>query len=257
MSYREELHRIERALEAARESLRDFTPGAVEVTRKAGGDPVTEADHAVNDTLLEMLPRPGEGWFSEETRDDGERLGKKRVWIVDPLDGTKEFILGLPEWSVSIGLVEDGRPVAGGILNPMADHLIVGGEGMGVHLNGKAAQPTQRTQLSGASVLASRSEIKRGEWDRFADCGFEILTMGSVAYKLGMVAAGLADATWTLVPKNEWDVAAGVALVFAGGGKALDIHGEARVFNQKDPLLQNHLAAGEALLPAIFELIGA
>src|SRR5580658_5932043 len=110
----ETLERIHSALEAAREVLNRFTPGAIETEYKAGHDPVTEADRAVDAVLRKTLLRDGEGWLSEESADDLSRLDKSRVWVVDPLDGTREFVMGLPEFCVSIGFVENGKPVAGG-----------------------------------------------------------------------------------------------------------------------------------------------
>ena len=115
MSRQEDLRRIAQGLERARAILSEYTAGSVEHRFKSAGDPVTEADTRVNDALRECLPRDGEGWLSEETADDPARLKCERVWIVDPLDGTREFVEGVPEWCVSIGLVEGGRPVAGGI----------------------------------------------------------------------------------------------------------------------------------------------
>ena len=120
-------------------------------------------------------------------------------------------------------MVENGIPVAGGICNPATDELILGSRDTGVTYNGKPAQPSQRKDLHGALVLASRSEVKRGEWKQFESAEFNIRPMGSVAYKLGLVAAGHADLTFTLVPKNEWDVAAGAALVESAGGWALKL----------------------------------
>ena len=214
----ETLSHIEQALEQARTVLREYVDGDIEVQRKSGGDPVTAADNAVNEFLREFLPRDAEAWLSEETTDDFGRIGKERVWIVDPLDGTKEFVQRIPEWCVSIGLVENGTAVAGGILNPQTDELFLGAMGLGVTLNKSPVTVSDRPTLSGGLVLASRSEVKRGEWDVFDDAPYTVLPMGSVAYKLARVSAGLADATWTLVPKNEWDVAAGIALVVAAGG---------------------------------------
>lgn len=240
--YAEELQRIEEALDAAERVLSDFTPGKVDTDRKSGGDPVTAADHAVDAELRRRLPRDGEGWFSEETTDDLARLDKRRVWIVDPLDGTKEFVTAIPEWCVSVGLVEDGVPVAGGILNPASKERIVGARGRGVTYNGAPAKPSERASLEGGVVLASRSEVKRGEWAPFANAGFEVRAVGSVAYKLALVAAGRADATWTLVPKNEWDVAAGTSLVLAAGGLVWEPGDGLPVFNRRDPLLRGLVA---------------
>ena len=123
---KEIVERIHAGLEAARAGLQRFTPGAIEAEYKVGHDPVTEADRAVDDILRKPLLRQNEGWLSEETVDDFTRLDKQRVWVVDPLDGTREFVQGIPEFCVSIGFVEDGRPVAGGIYNPATDETFLG-----------------------------------------------------------------------------------------------------------------------------------
>jgi myo-inositol-1(or 4)-monophosphatase len=243
----DDLDRIRAALKAAGDALAGFTPGEVAARMKAGDDPVTAADLAVNEALLATLPRPGEGWLSEETADDTARLECRRAWVVDPVDGTREFVMGIPEWCVSIGLVVDGKPVAGGILAPSPGHIIVGDVDDGVFLNGAPVAVSGRTDLRGALVLASRSEVKRGEWAPFFSTPISVRNMGSVAYKLGLVAAGLADATWTLVPKHEWDVAAGAALVMAAGGVVFGPDGEEISFNQSDPLLPGFVAVGAGL----------
>src|SRR5246500_5485566 len=166
-SYSDILTRIAAALEAARGVFAGFTPGEIAAEYKAGHDPVTEADRALDAALRQNLLRDGEGWLSEETVDDFSRLEKQRVWVVDPLDGTRELVAGIPEFCVSIAMVEDGVPVAGGICNPATDELILGSRETGITYNGKPAQPSQRKDLHGALVLASRSEVKRGEWKQF------------------------------------------------------------------------------------------
>ena len=253
----QDLDRIESALREAERALEPFTPGAIDVDRKAGGDPVTEADHLVDAVLKRILPEADEGWLSEETVDDHSRLERRRVWVVDPLDGTKEFVQGIPEWCVSIGLVEDGRAVAGGILSPTTDQLILGSIETGVTLNGNPVRISRRDTLHNATVLASRSEVKRGEWEKFEGRGYSIDASGSVAFKLGLVAAGLADATWTLVPKNEWDVVGGVALIRAAGGWAEVLDDPQRQFNRADPLMAGLIASGPHLEGPIREEIEA
>jgi myo-inositol-1(or 4)-monophosphatase len=248
------IDRINHALAAARAALRPFTPGEVAASAKAGGDPVTAADLAVDSVLKDHLLDTGEGWFSEETADDSSRLARSRVWIVDPLDGTREFVEGIPEWCVSVALVEEGRPVAGGILSPT--RRIVGATGQGVTVDGIPARVTATGDIAGALVLASRSEVARGEWDRFFRTPVSIRNMGSVAYKLALVAAGEADATWTLVPKNEWDVAGGAALVLAAGGEVRFLDGSEPFFNRPDPLLDGFLATNGRLMGAVRALIG-
>ena len=253
----EDLRRIEAGLREAAAAIADITPGAVDFELKEGGDPVTEADRRIDDVLRRRLPRDGEGWLSEETIDDTARLGCRRVWIVDPVDGTREFVEGLPEWCISIGLAEDGRAVAGGIYNPAAGNLVLGSRETGVTLNGEPARVSGRGELEGALVMASRSEMRRGEWERFRGRGFRIEASGSVAYKLAQVAAGLADATWTLVPKHEWDVAAGAALVAAGGGEVFTPTRAAPEFNRVRPRFTGFVAASRCLRPDIEALLGA
>ncbi len=245
----QDLDRIKAALEAAAQVLEKYTPGSVAWVEKSDrGDELTEADEAVDHLLRTTLPRDGEGWLSEETRDDRTRLEHDRVWVVDPIDGTREFVQGIPEWCVSIGLVEAGRAVAGGIYSPAAGRLVLGSLETGVTLNGEPTRLDPTRRLKGASVYASRSEVGRGEWDRFQAADFEVVPCGSVAYKLALVAAGLADATWTLVPKSEWDVVAGVALVEAAGGVCMYADGARPTFNRASPKLPNLLAGPAALL---------
>ncbi|MDJ0954225.1 MAG: 3'(2'),5'-bisphosphate nucleotidase CysQ [Acidimicrobiia bacterium] len=241
MGYAADLDRINAALDAALLVLEDFTPGQIASIKKDGGDPVTEADVRVDAEMKRILPQPGEGWLSEESVDDKDRLGKHRVWIVDPIDGTREFVEGIPEWCVSIGLIEDGRPVAGGIHNPATGERITGAIDTGLTYEGP--NPVSgKTSLEGARVGASRSEMRRGEWEEFTGQAFEIVPMGSVAYKLALTAAGRLDATWTLVPKNEWDLAAGVALLEAVGGWAVLKDGSAPTWNDEDPLVPGFIA---------------
>jgi myo-inositol-1(or 4)-monophosphatase len=234
-----------------------FTPGEIAAEYKAGLDPVTEADLAVNALLHKELLREDEGWLSEESADDLLRVQRKNVWIVDPLDGTREFVAGIPEFCVSVAYAEHGRVVAGGIFNPATNEVFLGAVGAGMMYNGKPAQASPRTTLKGATVLASRSETKRGEWKQFEAAEFRVQPMGSVAYKLARVAAGLEDATFTLVPKHEWDVAAGAALVESAGGFVRTLDNQPLLCNQADPLISGLVAGGAGLQGELMRLIGA
>jgi myo-inositol-1(or 4)-monophosphatase len=254
-SQAETLQRIQSALNAARQVFTRFTLGAIEAEYKAGHDPVTEADTEVDAVLREELLREGEGWLSEESVDDLSRLGKSRVWIVDPLDGTREFVAGTPEFCVSVAMVEDGIPVAGGICNPATNEIFLGSLDLGVTYNGKPAHASQRTSLRGALVLASRSESKRGEWQQFQKAALNVRPMGSVAYKLALVSAGLADATFTLTPKHEWDIAGGAALVASGGGFVRTLQNSTLRCNNKSPLLSGLLACGNFLRDELLVLV--
>jgi myo-inositol-1(or 4)-monophosphatase len=254
VGHTQDLARINAALDEAVRVLEQFTPGAIDSTLKSGGDPLTEADVAVDNVLKALLPRDGEGWLSEETVDSSERLNKDRVWIVDPIDGTREFIEGIPEWCVSIGLIESGQPVAGGIHNPATGERITGAIGSGIEYIGPNAL-LGAGSLAEASVGASRSEIRRGEWARYDDSAFTIVPMGSVAYKLALVAAGRLDATWTLVPKNEWDLAGGAALLAASGGWGVLKDGSEPTWNDEDPLVPGFIAATTALADEVATLL--
>ncbi|MEJ2205104.1 MAG: inositol monophosphatase family protein, partial [Gemmatimonadota bacterium] len=169
----------------------------------------------------------------------------------DPIDGTREFVEGIPEWCVSIGLVEDGLPVAGGIFNPATDELVLGALETGVTYNGHPSQVRDPEALTDVTVLASRSETRRGEWQRFEGAPFAVKACGSVAYKMALVAAGRAESTWTLVPKSEWDVAAGTALVRAAGGQVTLADGTEPFFNKEKPVFPNFVAAGPRVVTAL------
>jgi myo-inositol-1(or 4)-monophosphatase len=251
-----DLDRIREGLRIAGAILMKYSEEGFSTERKdERNDPVTEADLECDEALRTFLPQPGDGWLSEETADDDSRLACSRVWVVDPLDGTREFVEHIPEWCVSIGLVEAGEPVAGGIYNPKTEQMIVGAVGSGVTLNGERVTATDRGDLAGAVVLASRSEVKRGEWNRFEGENFTVKPTGSVAFKLGLVAVGEVDATWTLVPKSEWDVAAGMALIRAAGGEALGLNWKLPPLNQPRPKLTGLIASGAKLMGPIRELL--
>jgi myo-inositol-1(or 4)-monophosphatase len=260
-TYSDILIRIQAGLDAARPIFDRFTPGEVQTEFKAGHDPVTEADRAVDAALRQNLLREGEGWLSEESADDLSRLDKPRVWVVDPLDGTREFVTGLPEFCVSIGFVENGRPVAGGIYNPATKETFVGAVDLGVFYNGQPAHASQRASLDGALILASRSEVNRGEWKQFeqgscnVNVNVNVRPMGSVAYKLALVSAGLADVTFTLTPKNEWDVVAGAALVLSAGGFVSTLERTDLTANRRNPLLSGLLASGPLLKEKVLALV--
>lgn len=251
-----DLGRISAALEESAELASKFSPSSVYVQHKGWDGPVTEADHALDELLRETLVRPGEGWLSEETHDDGHRIGMERVWVVDPIDGTRGFLAGQAEWCVSIGLSVDGEITAAGILNPWANETFLAERGGAVTLNSEAAGVTDHQQLSSdVTILASRSEVRMGLWNRFRGAPFKVRMIGSIAYKMALVSAGLADAVISLEPKNEWDVAAGALLVEAAGGVVTDGSGRPLTFNRRDTLLDGVIAAGPSTYEAIREMM--
>jgi myo-inositol-1(or 4)-monophosphatase len=239
----EGLEVLKKYVHQAGQAIFQMAAGGFETAYKANEDPVTTADLKADSILREGLTKdfPDTGWLSEETRDDYSRLDEKMVWIVDPIDGTKEFVSGIPEYAVSVALVENGLPVLAAVYNPAADELFTAAAGKGAWLNGKAIN-SEHELTEKPTLLASRSEIKRGEFEPFEPFA-RIRPCGSIAYKLALVAAGMADATFSLGPKNEWDIAAGVLLVNESGGKANNLNGTPFVFNQRTTLVDGIVAA--------------
>lgn len=247
------------AIEAARragEKIRARYARNFTVRYKRKHDPVTEADLEANEAIQRAIRAafPDDGWLSEETRDSPERLGRSRVWIVDPLDGSREFVEGIPEFVVCVALAVDGSPVLGVAYNPIREELFCGARGRGMFLNGASVGVTATASLEAARFLASRSEERRGEWDEFKH-ELQVALTGSVAYKLALIAAGKADATFSLTPKNEWDICAGAALIEAGGGKITDRFGQPLRFNQPETRLPGIIATNGHLHDAVIALL--
>ncbi len=253
------------ALAAAREAgqaIRRYYRNAYEVEDKSPDNPITDADREADRILRERITAafPGDGWLSEETRDNPARLSKERVWIVDPLDGTKDFIGGIPEFALSIALWAAGEIVLGVTHNPATGELFYALRGEGAWQVGGGAdgqrrlQVTSRGRLEGCRVLASRSEYGRGEFEGFI-VPLEIVPTGSIAYKLALVAAGRADATWSQGPKSEWDIAAGVLLVTEAGGQVTDLDGAPHRFNQLQPAVNGIVATNGHLHAAVMALL--
>jgi myo-inositol-1(or 4)-monophosphatase len=230
-------------VEEAGRAIMSYYKDSFSVTEKSPDNPVTDADLAA-DTLLKrrlLDIATDAGWLSEETADTRERLDKRTCWVVDPLDGTKEFVLGIPEFTVSVALVDEGKPVLAVIHNPATGEMFQASRGRGSSYNGSTSWASPREDLVGARIDASRSERKRGEFEPFESMA-TIRTMGSIAYKLARVAAGLVDATWSRGPKNEWDICAGVLLVEEAGGCCVDLDGRPMSFNRPFPKVNGIVA---------------
>ena len=218
-----------------------------EIKDKGYHNPVTTADHAADARLKDMLTGsyPDYGWLSEETVDSKKRLNKDRVWVVDPLDGTKEFIEGVPHFVVSVALVENGEPILGVLYNPVTTETFTAVKGQGAMLDGEKIKCSKKEKSDEMVIFNSRSETRSGLWDPFQDTFKELKAIGSVAYKLGLTAAGRADIFASLRPKNEWDICAGNCIINEAGGKLVDLYGNARQYNSPDTLITPGLIAGQ------------
>jgi myo-inositol-1(or 4)-monophosphatase len=213
---------------------------------KSKDNPLTladlESDRVIGEHLRAAFPK--DSILSEETVDDPSRLANDRVWIVDPVDGTKEFTKRIPEFGVSIALTVRGEPVVGVILNPAANCAVWASEGDGAFRDGTRVRVSEKTRLADAVVIASRTEISRDQFVPYDGWFAEIRPVGSIAWKLACIASGDGDLNISVAPKNEWDVCAGDLLVREAGGAYLAFDGSPRSYNQADPLIGAGMAAG-------------
>ena len=230
--------------------MKYFSDSNKQVKYKSFNNPVTIADYEADRYLLDFIGGefPDDGWLSEETVDTKERLNKARVWIVDPLDGTKEFIEGVPHFSVSIALVEDGYPVVGIIYNPYTEEMFSAEKDKGASFNGSNINISKKEQLKEASITVSRSEYRKKLWEKYSDNFCSIEPIGSVAYKLGLVGANKYDIFSTIAPKNEWDICAGDCIVREAGGLVKTINDKNIIYNQKKTLVTDPIIATNSKL---------
>jgi myo-inositol-1(or 4)-monophosphatase len=244
-----------RAAQEAGSIIRALFKGKFDVHEKSKNNPVTTADIEANRKIREIVQGrfPDDGWLSEEDKDDPRRLQSSRVWIVDPIDGTKEFIEGVPQFAVSIGFVVDGRPKVAVVYNPIEDRLYQAAAGQGAQLNGERIYVTSRQDMQGALLLVSRSEPLR-KFEVFVDL-CEIQSVGSIAFRLAKVAGGDGDGTLTFRNIHEWDVCAGTLIVEEAGGKVIDSHGQALLFNGHDAKYHGIVAANEKLSDGLQRLV--
>jgi len=244
-------------IEAAREAGRIATAyvgGPLEVQDKAGGaGPVTAADLAVNAMLAEQLrsARPGYGWLSEESEDTTARLAADRVFIVDPIDGTRSFIEGNHNWAHSLAVAQGGVVVAAAIYLPMRDKLYAAAAGEGATLNGLPIRATGRADLVGASILASKPNYAPEHWRDGRVPEVARAFRPSLAYRLSLVAEGRYDAMMTLRPSWEWDIAAGDLILREAGAMTSDRRAAPLRFNNPVPMVDGVLAANPVLHGAL------
>ncbi|RKF16266.1 3'(2'),5'-bisphosphate nucleotidase CysQ [Roseovarius spongiae] len=245
------------AAREAGETARRFTGASARRWDKPGGaGPVTEADLAVNEVLAARLrdARPGYGWLSEESEDGAGRLDASRVFIVDPIDGTRSFIEGSRAWAHALAVAEGGVVRAAVIYLPMMDKLYAAAEGQGATLNGTPLRASARTELEGASVLGAKPAYEPRNW-RVPVPGFRRAYRPSLAYRLACVAEGRFDSMLTLRPTWEWDVAAGDLILREAGAVTSNRRGGALRFNNPVPQVDGILAANPLLHAAMLDAL--
>lgn len=222
---------------------------APEAWEKAGdAGPVSEADLAVDLALRQHLTgaRPDYGWLSEESPDSPERLSRDRLFIVDPIDGTRAYLAGEEAFALSLSVVERGRVTAAVVHLPARQETYSAAAGGPARKNGAVLQASARQSLAGAEVLTTKANLAPESWPKGLP---EVRRKfrSSLAWRLCLAAEGKADAMLTLRPTWEWDIAAGALIAEAAGCTVTDRRGRALPFNQPDPRSDGIIAAPAAL----------
>lgn len=241
---------IDAAREAGRIACGFIAADARRWDKPGGEGPVTEADIAVNDYLTSSLRdnRPDYGWLSEETEDTPERLSRERVFIVDPIDGTRSFMDGSRTWAHALAVTENGVPTAAVVYLPQRDLLYYAAAGQGAFLNGTRITASPREGLNHAQILAARPAMDAAHWDSVSGVPeFKRAYRPSLAYRMALVAQGRFDGMLTLRASWEWDIAAGALLLQEAGGACTDRSGLPLRFNNPRPKLDGVVAGGTSI----------
>lgn len=240
----DDLALLVRATRAAGELAADWFAGRNRSWDKSPGNPVSEADLAVDSYLKDRLlgARPGYGWLSEETRDRPDRLDKRRVWVVDPIDGTRDFIRDRTGWCVSVALVEDGTVLHGALSAPARRQFTVATAGRGAHRDGVRLRVSGRTDMAGIALPSEAQHLSSPFWLERWDA-VPVEKPNSLALRIAKVAAGEADAFIEGRTIAEWDIAAAALILSEAGGLVTDRHGAALAFNQPAPAVTGLVAA--------------
>jgi len=222
---------------------------------KTGSSPVSEADIAVNDFLLKALPplAPDAAWLSEETEDDLKRMDARQVWVVDPIDGTRAFIDQRPDWTISVALVEEARPLAAALYAPVTDELYLAARGGGATRNGAPLKVGGTDTLPGARIAGPKSYLAK-----MSQVEARILPqpkVHSLALRLSRVADGSLDIAFASRNSHDWDLAAADLIVHEAGGKLTDFGGKVIAYNQRDPVHGALIATSPARHAALIDLL--
>ena len=230
-------------------SLKNWTKGPAE-------SPVSEADIAVDDLLRTRLTAGNDGiaWLSEESVDDPARLAARQVWIVDPIDGTRAYIAGFPDWAVSAALVADGRPVVACLYAPVTEQFFVARANGGATCNGISIAATQGAELNDARIAGPRGLLER--LTAMAPPFTAMPRVRSLALRIAQVAHGACDVAFAGGNSHDWDLAAADLLVHEAGGALTSITGATVTYNRPVPRHGMLVAAGRDRHAPLIELLG-
>jgi myo-inositol-1(or 4)-monophosphatase len=257
-SERDAAELADRLMSAVREAgamAKSYLAAGLKHWTKGKDSPVSEADLAADALLKEQLSVPGIGWLSEETEDNPTRLGMRRVWVVDPIDGTRAFIAGLPDWSISAALVEDGRPVMGAIYAPVDDEMFFAIAGAGATCNGKAMTATSGSTLTGAKVSGPKRTV---DLLQSSEPGIvAVPRVHSLALRFARIAQGRLDAAFAGGNSRDWDLAAADVIVHEAQGLLTTLAGEPVIYNRPVPIHSALVAAGRSRHPVLSDILRA
>ncbi len=246
---------LDKAIRDAGAIALDYYNSSAKSWDKSDGSPVTEADIAVDEFLKTTLlkDRPDYGWLSEETTDNKDRLSCQRVWIVDPIDGTRSFVERTGEWCISVALVENGAPVLARIFRPLAQDMYSAVPGGGAKLNGKTIKTSVCEKLENCRLMTRGRVLDPVKWHQpWPHMQTGIAT--SLALRLCMVADGSFDGTIALGSKCDWDLAAGDLIVREAGGNISNLYGQKMIYNGEQTRQSGGLiAAGNPLFKLMID----
>ncbi len=246
------------AVQGAGNIALQFFERSLDVWHKRPGDPVSEADIAVDRYLKERLlhARPDYGWLSEESEDDPARLARERVWVVDPIDGTRAFLRGSADFAVSVALIEGERPIMGAVLQPVTGTLFRARAGRGATCDGRPLHVATTRKLEGCRILADADFFHAARHWPVPWPEMDYARLPSLALRLAYVAARRFDAMVSLGRKHDWDLAAADLIVEEAGGRVVDDRGSPLLYNREEPVQTSVIAAPPALIPAILARVG-
>lgn len=229
--------------EAARIAMGEFPGAGNETTawRKEDNTPVSAADLAVNRYLAESLGNllPSAGWLSEETADNPERMKGGLLWLIDPIDGTRDFLRGRTGWAISVALISNGRPLIARLVAPARGELWAAEAGRGARRNGIALSASRRDRFVGARVPADQTAK--------LEPLVNVDKPNSIALRIALVASGEADIAASTRLGYEWDIGAAALIAREAGATVTDAMGEPLAFNKRDPRALGVLAAAPAI----------
>lgn len=245
---------IEAAKEAGEIGLRFVRDGA-RIFDKPDNSPVTEADLAIDAHLAKRLRSLSTaiGWLSEEAADSAERLSKRQVWVMDPIDGTRGFIAGNGEWVISAALVEDGRPLAGVLYRPTNGDLYQAGRGLGAFKNGERLHVDGGTREETRTIAGPKAmfEVAHGALPRIERAS----SLSSLALRIAYVAEARVDAAFASGASHDWDIAAADIILSEAGGRLTTAAGKDVAYNRPDPVHQPLVAAGPGRQAGLVSLL--